>query len=219
MKKFSVILAALLMTLGANAQDKPVKFGVKAGVNLSSVSSIKVSGGGQDEPLLEGDGMSVGFHAGGFLNYSFGQYFGIQPELLFSMQGGKQKSPGNDPLKTSLSLSYINIPILFEVKPITGLSLLVGPQIGLNVSRSGKLGDTNYSGSKFDELTKDSFGCDFKKFDFSIALGLQYALPMNIYLGARYNLGVIAPINYSESGITVSGWKHNVIQLSVGYAF
>ena len=211
------------MTFGATAQEKPVKFGLKAGVNLSSVSKITVSGGGVEVSATERDGMAIGFHAGGFLNYSFGQFFGIQPELVFSKQGGKQKSPaasGEDG-SANFVFNYINIPILFEVKPITGLSLLIGPQLGLNVYRSASAEGETISGSDFDDwISSDDLPLGkFKSFDVSVAMGLQYTFSENFHVGARYNLGVTAPINRSESGVTVSGWKNNVIQLSVGYAF
>ena len=223
MKKVSVILAALLMTLGANAQDKPIKFGVKAGANLSSVSNIKVSGSGVEVAMLESDGMNVGFHAGGFLNYSFGQFFGIQPELLFSMQGGKQKPSAVVGLgNTSISyvFDYLNLPILFEIKPVSGLSLLVGPQFGVNIYRSLTAEGETISGSEFDSLLKDNLEIgSFKSLDVSIGMGVQYTFAKNILVGARYNLGVTPAVSLSEGGATVSGWKNNVLQLSIGYAF
>jgi hypothetical protein len=206
------------MSLGANAQEKPIKFGVKAGINLSSVSDIKVSGSGIDATAGEGDGMSFGFHAGGFLNYSFGQFFGIQPELMFSIQGGKQKPTalaqqlGMPNVKASYVFDYINLPVLFEVKPVTNLSILVGPQFGFNVYRSITAAGETLSG-------KDFIDEGFKPLDVSIAVGLQYAFAQKFHVGARYNLGVTKTYSESESGVSASAWKHNVIQLSFGYAF
>ncbi|MDR2359216.1 MAG: PorT family protein, partial [Prevotellaceae bacterium] len=88
MKKTILVLAALAVTLSVNAQ---VKFGVKAGLNASIISGVSMSPLGVDVAVLESDGMAIGFHAGAFVNFSFGRLFGLQPEVLYSMQGGKQK--------------------------------------------------------------------------------------------------------------------------------
>jgi hypothetical protein len=231
MKKGIILSLALLLGIGATAQ---IKFGVKAGLNLSSLSGMEAKASGVSISLLDSDGMAVGFHAGGFVNFSFGQYIGLQPELLFSMQGGKQKPssfiasqltpfgmPGN--LNYSYTFDYINVPVLLDIKPFANFSILIGPQIGFNIYKSatqsaGGISET-ISGSDFDDV----FGDDtFKSFDFAVVGGLQYVID-HLTIGARYNWGLTNALGTSvtESGVTVdmTGCKNGVIQISVGWTF
>ena len=224
MKKILILSLALFLGIGAAAQ---VKFGVKAGLNLSSVSDVEASALGISISALENDGMAIGFHAGGFINFSFGQYIGLQPEVLFSMQGGKQKFSASPIFPAELSnasidynFSYINIPVLLDIKPFANFSILVGPQIGFNIHKSATAKGETISGSDFD----DFFGEDtFKSFDFAVVGGLQYTFIEHLTIGARYNFGLTNACSTSmrESGVDVDvkGWKNSVIQISVGWTF
>jgi opacity protein-like surface antigen len=223
MKKILTLSLALLLGIGATAQ---IKYGVKAGLNVASLSELKAEGAGASASIAEGDGMSIGFHAGGFVNFSFGPLIGLQPELLFSMQGGKQKpSPlaaqaGLPNVALSYTFDYINIPVLLDIKPFAGFSILVGPQIGFNIYKSAtaELGGESetISGSDFD----DAFGSDsFKSIDFAVVGGLQYTFIDHLTVGARYNFGLTNAFSISESGADMTGWKNGVIQVSVGWTF
>ncbi|MDR1198205.1 MAG: PorT family protein [Prevotellaceae bacterium] len=221
MKKILLIMmVAMLCAATANAQ---IKFGVKAGLNLSSLSDIKVEGSGASLSLLESDGMVAGFHVGGFVNFSFGQYIGLQPELLFSMQGGKQKL--NQQIYdvsavSDLTLDYINIPILVDIKPFANFSVLVGPQIGFNIYKSVTSDGETISGSDFDKSLEEEFGKNpFKSLDFAAVIALQYTFIEHLTVGARYNIGLTNAFSISESGASAKGWKNNVLQLSVGWTF
>jgi opacity protein-like surface antigen len=221
MKKILILSLALVLGIGATAQ---VKYGVKAGLNLSSLSAVEVSASGANITILENDGMAVGFHAGGFVNFSFGQYIGLQPELLYSMQGGQQKFssvvsqifPGMENASIDFTFSYINIPVLLDIKPFANFSILIGPQIGFNIYKSATAEGETKSGSDFDNV----FGKDtFKGFDFAVVGGLQYTFIDHLTIGARYNFGLTNAFKTSESGGDIKGWKNNVIQVSVGWTF
>jgi opacity protein-like surface antigen len=222
MKKVLILSLALLLGIGATAQ---VKFGVKAGLNLSSLSDVKAEVSGISVTALENDGMTVGFHVGGFVNFSFGQFIGLQPELLFSMQGGKQKTNSLIGIgSVDYTFDYINVPVLLDIKPFAGFSVLVGPQIGFNIYKSATFGDKTYSGSDFDKEFEDAFGeKPFQSFDLAAVIGVQYTFIDHLTVGARYNIGLTDAFNMSvsASGITTdaTGWKNSVIQISVGWTF
>jgi opacity protein-like surface antigen len=221
MKKFLLIsMVALLGMATANAQ---IKFGAKAGLNLSSISDIKVSGAGASISILEGDGMLAGFHVGGFANFSFGQYIGLQPELLFSMQGGKQKPSAlvyDESSSVDFTFDYINVPILVDIKPFANFSVLVGPQIGFNIYKSMSAEGETVSGSDFDKAFEAEFGKNpFKSFDFAAVIGLQYTFIEHLTIGARYSIGLANAFSISESGADAKGWKNNTFQFSVGWTF
>ncbi|MDR0692867.1 MAG: PorT family protein [Prevotellaceae bacterium] len=222
MKKILILSLTLILGIGATAQ---VKFGVKAGLNLSSLSDVETSASGASILIEENDGMAVGFHVGGFVNFSFGQYIGLQPELLFSMQGDKQKVPSTllpagSNGSTDYTFDYINIPVLLDIKPFANFSILVGPQIGFNIYKSATIDGKTMSGSEMDDSFEVVLGKKpFKSFDFAVVGGLQYTFIEYLTIGARYNFGLTNAFSLSESGVDITGWKNSVIQISVGWIF
>ena len=81
MKKIVLSIAAMLVFGFANAQD--VRFGVKGGLNIATLT-----GDVQDAST------KVGFHVGGFAEIKVSDKFAVQPELLFSTQGAKSDEEG-----------------------------------------------------------------------------------------------------------------------------
>ena len=226
MKKVVIFLVALFIVSSAFAQ---VKFGVKAGGNLAGVSGLSVSGSGISVNILDRDGWTVGYHAGLFANISLGTMIGIQPELLFSMQGGKHK-PGKlisgfdldefeiSGVSITYQLGYISVPLLFEIKPVADLGILVGPQVGYNVYRKAT---GSYDGEK-ESISGSDFDDEFlplKKFDAGLTVGLQYKINGNIFLGVRYYHGLLNGINETEDVVSMKGIQNSVIQASIGFAF
>lgn len=126
MKKILLPLAVILLTSGAYAQS--VKFGVKAGLNVSTFT-------GDDSDEAES---LTGFHVGGVAEIKFTDKFSLQPELLYSTQGAKASVSGieggvayNADIKAKVS--YINLPVMAKYYVIPGLSLEAGPQVGFKV--------------------------------------------------------------------------------------
>ena len=64
-----------------------------------------------------------GIVVGAFANMRINDYLGVQPEILFSMQGTKK----ND---YTLKMNYFNIPIMAKAYMWKGLNLELGPQFG-----------------------------------------------------------------------------------------
>jgi len=202
MKKILIAAFALFIGTSVFAQENPLTFGVQAGLNMSQFSAPK--SGGETGDATD---MLPGFYIGGHANYSFGEYFGLQGELKFSMQGGKESEDG-ETLK--LKLNYINVPVLFEVKPATNFSIFVGPQIGFNVSKSASAGGVSVSGSDFE----DAFA-KVNTIDFAAVVGVQYAIQGKYLLSARYNIGINSA--FDQDGL--SGFANRVIQIGFGYKF
>ena len=214
MKKVTILLFALLITVGASAQ---FSYGVKAGLNLSSLSETKMTVS-NTKTTIPGSSMIAGFFAAAHVNYSFNEILGIQPEVMFSMQGGKVKKSGATmPDDQTLRYNYIQIPVLIDIKPFQGFSILGGPQIGFNTYRSVTTKGKTTSGSDFDKSLKDG-GFNFAKIDFSVAVGLQYVFMEHFIASARYNIGVLSTFE-SRGSASVSGGCNNVLQIGVGYQF
>ncbi|MDR0694447.1 MAG: PorT family protein [Prevotellaceae bacterium] len=215
MKKTILILVALAVTLSVNAQ---VKFGVKAGLNVSQIGSGSMKIGDQSEDL-EASGMLVGFHAGGYVNFNFSPVIGLQPEVVFSLQGEKE-SDDDGSIKTSLG--FINVPILLDIKPVPNLSILVGPQVGINVSKKMSIGGISISGSELNDLLEEA-GTKINTLDIAAVLGVQYTIINHLTIGARYNFGFTPALGLTQeakdAGLSISGVGNRVIQVSVGWSF
>jgi hypothetical protein len=189
MKKILILSLALLLGVGATAQ---VKYGVKAGLNVATLSAPK--------------GVSYnakpGFFVGGHVNFSFSEIVGLQPELVFSTQGAKYDG-------TKLNFNYLNIPVLLDIRPFTDFSILVGPQLGINVYKGAKAGGNSVSGSGFE----NSFG-KVNTLDFAAALGVQYAVAGHFVISARYNLGFTKAVKDADKGTA-----NRVFQFGIGWTF
>lgn len=203
MKKITLSIIAVLAFGFTNAQE--VKFGVKGGINLSTLTGD-----------VENASSKVGFQVGGFAEIKLSDKFSVQPELLYSLQGVKFKDSeiGFATTETTDNLSYLNIPVMAKYYVAEKFSLEAGPQIGFLLSAksdfSGFDGDEDFSG---DIDTKDFY----KSIDFGVNFGAGYDFTENLSAGLRYNLGL------SNIAETVEGenfkQKNSVFSLSVGYKF
>lgn len=157
---FCFFSSLIFCSLFVSAQE--THFGLKAGLN---VSSVNVSPGGDYDS-------KAGLHIGGLAHIHISPHFALQPEVVYSMQGGKV-----DDLK--LNLNYINIPLLAQYMVDNGFRLQTGPQLGLLVSSKREEGDVEVN-------LKDNFST----VDFSWAFGMGYLFPEGFGIDARYNLGI-----------------------------
>jgi len=190
MKHSFVIVALLFIGLAVNAQKTDVHFGVKAGVNIANV---KVEDAGSYDS-------KASFYVGGLAHIHLTQHFALQPELMYSGQGGKTTIAGTD---YKLKLNYINVPVLAQYMVGNGFRLQTGPQIGFLTTAKTKVNDDETD-------VKDSF----KGTDFSWAFGASYVSTAGFGVDARYNLGLS---DISENG--GSKVKNRVVQLGLFYQF
>ena len=184
--KRSIFALAIMITgiISANAQsynynNKAVMYGIKGGMNLAKLKGV--------------DGkIRNGFTAGVFAEYAMTDNFAIRTETNFSTQGVKVKEGDY-----SIKLNYINMPVLAKYYPTDGISVELGPQLG--VLLSGKGGP----------LTKKSY----KTLDFGIGFGLGFSLGEGVELGARYTLGL------TDITKTPGSVKNSVLNFTLAIGF
>src|SRR5262245_36351696 len=122
MKK--VLLSSFVMVLAVYSYGQGISGGVKAGMNLANQK-------------YSFDGISLdtkakpGIHGGVFVLAMINEKFGVQPELLYSMQGSKWDFDGDD---GKFKFDYINIPVLLRYNITEMISIHAGPQIGFLMS-------------------------------------------------------------------------------------
>lgn len=189
MKKLIIFAASLFLLSNAKAQD--VHFGVKAGLNASSLNYNNNS-----------DMQSkIGFNAGLLAHiHTSNEMWAFQPELYYSLEGAKSKSNSN----TSTDLGYLNLPVLVQYMFGNGFRFEAGPQVGFLMNAKAKV-DNNSTDIKN----------HLKSAVFSIPVGLGYLTTGGLGFDARYNFG-ISNINKPAYGGTVHS---NVFQFDIFYQF
>ena len=196
-KAFLTIIAAVALTLSANAQISIIP---KAGISIASLASDP-----KDDDAISKIGLQLGVAA----EIGVNEMFAIQPELLFIQKGAKDKNSSD----FSFNLSYLEIPVLAKVKfgsDVAKFYVIAGPSLGIAVG-----GSVKGTGGSVDV----EFGSDpgqVKRTDF----GLQFGAGVNIknfIIDIRYGLG-LSNIANVPSGATGSV-KNRAIGITVGYAF
>ncbi|SEH74844.1 Outer membrane protein beta-barrel domain-containing protein [Paenimyroides aquimaris] len=248
MKKITLTLLGLVAFSTSALAQQEVKFGPKAGVNFANVSG-KFFDAEYQEDQLEFDKGQTGFHIGAFAEIKFNDKFAIQPEVLYSVQGGKYKQyeKGTDiifgmPIDYEIdgemkwNLHYINVPIMAKYYIIPSLAIEAGPYVGFNIKSEWKSeykssltfqGETELSSGKETEDIKNGTN----SVDFGLGAGASFNLNNGFFVEARYNLGLskvgkdFTFVQTDEEGeryethLKTDNVKNGVIQVSIGYKF
>lgn len=224
------------MLCSAFAFSQEIKFGAKVGLNISSLR-------GNYPAEIDETKSKIGFHIGGFAEYSINDKFALQPELLLSTQGGSIEvieyyGGGTyfESFKQTPKLTYINLPIMLKYKVIEKLSIEFGPQIGYLISAKSKweyVYSTDPSENETIEVdlindgtytfvgTTVQFKPKTNRLDFGLNIGSSYDVTEKFFVQARYNLGLTVFDKNSTAGSSTNSWdlKNSVIQISTGYRF
>jgi long-subunit fatty acid transport protein len=205
MKKTILAVAFLATFLTSSAQE--IKFGAKAGLNLSSANIDR----GYDTEISS----LVGVHIGGFANFKLDEKFAVQAELLFSTQGFKEYLNDSGYIyDDKVKLTYINLPVSFQYKVASKFNVEAGPQ--LDFLLAGKRDYKNYdpmfniTQTINDENIKDVL----KSVVFGFNFGAGYAITSQLSANVRYHLG-LSEIDDME-GVKI---KNRNFQVGLGYSF
>lgn len=207
MKK--MFLVAAVAVLGMSQTDAQVKFGIKAGPQLTNLV-------GNDD--FDGES-KIGFNVGGYANIRISEQFAFQPEVLYSMQGSKMEYTEDLGIATyevedKMKLSYINIPLMVKWYAYDGLNFEFGPQVGFNVSAKAESERRLVNGESDPTFETSLEGDidDIETVDFGLNIGAGYELPNGLNFGLRYGLGLTEIVKDSDL-------KNSVFSLGVGYSF
>ncbi len=190
MKKV-ILSLGLLAGVATAAQAQEVRFGLKGGVNYSTLATKND----------EGAESKIGLLGGAFANLGLSDLISVQPEVLYSQKGAQLK----DMSDVKIKLNYIDVPVLVKVNA-GGLFFEGGPQVGFLASAKV----TN--GSQSEDLKEN-----LKSVDFGYAVGLGYQAESGPMIGLRYN-GGITDINKNNSN-NDDKTRNSAFQLYVGFAF
>lgn len=186
-----MVIACLALAIPAQAQ---IKFGVKAGLNVSKLHLSKET--------LSSDNRA-GFFVGPTAEFTLPLLgLGIDGSVLYN-QFGVDSEEGTS-TKKSIEIP-INLRWTVGFSSLVGAYVAVGPQFGFNV------GDR-----WFDEV------CEFKKNTTSFNVGAGLKLLGHLQVGANYNFA-LKDNGKIHSGdiedLATIGFKQNTWQVSVAYLF
>lgn len=193
-----------------NAQK--ISYGFKAGPNISNVVG--------ESPYDFNSRTS--FHAGLVADFSLSDKFGLQPELLFSSQGG-DNSPypwydinGYENVHSKLELNYLTMPVMGEYFILPGLSIQLGPQVSYLLSS-----EMEFEGEDPGQnpMEPRDLADHTKSFQFGIGGGLEYTFDMGLFIDGRYNLALNDIFKESGSYASYADSRISLIQISAGYKF
>lgn len=155
----------LVLFFFVNSSFGQVRIGLKAGVNANNAADV------------DGSKVKWGINAGPVLQINFAKMFFVQPELLYSLKGYQSPTSApnfSDP--STISLNYINLPVLFGLKAGQNLSIKLGPEIGRLLSAKSDVNNRDLS-SYYDD------------FDFGADLALAFSIK-KLAVDVRYNYGL-----------------------------
>jgi hypothetical protein len=205
MKKILLIVTIIAsMTYASKAQDGAA-FGLKIGTNYSSVYDSE----GED---FEAGG-KFGLAAGAFLSIPFGKYLGIQPEILFSQKGfngtGTMFGSSYDLTRTT---NYIDLPLLFAVKPTESLTLMAGPQLSFLIKEKNVFTNSTTNFEQEREFDNDNIRRNTLCFIGGFDANFEHTV---IGLRAGWDLSN----NHGDGTSSTPRYKNVWGQLTVGYRF
>lgn len=181
----------LLIPATTSAQ---IKFGVRAGLNVSNIAFEN----------LPDRRERFGFHAGVFADVPVApEFLSLQPELSYSIKGAAYEYLGD---RQDLKMDYIDflLPLAFKLGPV---DLQVGPFASYLISKP------EYTTFNDNVLVIDAFN----KIDAGLTAGLSFNFN-KILLGIRYNQG-FANVSKDNVKLLLGEGKNSVGQVSLGYRF
>lgn len=174
MKKiFTTAVLAAAMLFSANSAEAQVKFGIKGGLNVTSMSL--------DSKVLDAENRA-GFFIGPTLKFTLPVVgLGIDASALYDQREAKAKAEVEGAeVESNFKTQSVNIPINvrygFGLGGTASIFLFAGPQFGFNV------GDKNQS------IFKDMGEWRLKSSTFSVNVGVGAMLLSHLQLSANYNI-------------------------------
>jgi hypothetical protein len=176
----------LAMAFMANAQitnpqtdQARVRFGLKAGINVSSLNMNSESA--QISSITS-------FYAGGTALFPVSKHFNIQSELIWSGEG--TESTG-----IKIELNYVRIPLLFQYQHASGFHVEAGPQLGILVTEKATVIETKEEFEVKKQLSRVST---------TLAIGFGYRMKNGLGLDFRYAKGIDNPVGATNAKLVVA---------------
>jgi hypothetical protein len=221
MRTINLLSLSVLILFSHAVLAQETHFGVKAGINFSTITS--------DEPDYNVK-MRVGFHLGGGVNLGITDNFSVNVDLLYTRKGAKQSyeyTQVNNSVtitgtsESKVTLSYIELPVLARYKLESGLYFNGGLYFAFLAAYKEEFTQTQTvnNGNNINTETESGSSTDdtgIRGSDIGLKLGLGYEHEGGLDFGLNYNYGLSNIIDISNFPYK---YHHGVIGITVGYWF
>jgi len=235
MKKLLFISVLFIAIMGLHAQES--RFGIKGGVGFSSFNiSDRVpfsTDFGTDNEDYYIEILDLRKYSQGKTNISLGlmaefmltDQFAIASELNYMGSGNVYEYKFNpsgyysQEATITVSLSYLNIPVMGRYYVNDNLSLEAGPELGILLAAKTNIDATfNNNGDKATETKSGDAKDYYNSTNLSFGLGGGYKLDNGLFFNLRYNIGLSNMINKDfRNGADYI--KVNAFEIGAGYFF
>ncbi len=188
MKKICLIILLLLIPLFLLLASGQPQAGFKAGINSGHLEGF--AGNGRQS-----------FHAGVFVHYTLNKQWHFQPELIYS--GQTQRYIPNE-LEKTLSIGYVELPLMIQYFPMRQFYLECGPQVGV----------LTHAIDKGEGENKLNVKRSFRNFNFGLDIGLGFLVSKRLNVYGRYDLGLTDITPFDNSMV-----QNRVAQLGLALRF
>lgn len=218
----------ILIVIATATQSFAQKFGIKAGLNLSTVHrTIENSMTGFNFKLPTFNSTIPGLHIGPTLEIPLSKTFSLETGLLASTKGFKytldaSTSATNYGGEVVINNLYIDLPITPKVTHGSGklqFYVLAGPYIGIALIGNARRTYTEDGKTKTEDTkviwgnNGDSNGAN--RLDYGLVLGLGIELK-SLQFGLNYNHGIANILGSDNNGLV---YTNRVLAISAGYKF
>lgn len=200
MKKLFLVVFIMFIATYTNAQF-PISLGPKLGFNMSKIPTSKKGAQSLNESNF------YGFQGGLFVRLKLKKIL-IQPEVYFSMKGGKVDYTLNGSYSREVKINTIDVPLMFGYKAVDlkvfNLRLMVGPVVSFAINKSIKFTDNGTANPTVSEN-------NFKNTNWAIQAGVGVDIFM-LTLDVRYEWGLNKMYNMDSETL-----KNNLLCVSLGW--
>lgn len=196
-KTLTAMIALLVFSSIAFAQEKKTTFGFKLGLNLTNI--------GSDKGNYENTKTKAGVHAGITLDYAFTPNWYLLTGLEYSSKGVKVEFSSGD---QNVTAAYVQLPLSagFKLEITDDLALWVstGPYFAYGIH--GKIKEGSHKQDTFSDVALKKFDCGFL-----IGTAIEWK---RLCFGLGGELGFV---NIMQKGNSKAETRN--FTLSVGYKF
>ncbi len=182
-----------------------LNFGLKGGLNYSNVYDSEGEAFRADPKL--------GFAGGAFLAIPIGRNFGVQPEVLISQKGFRATGRIlGGTYSFTRTTTYLDVPLLFSIKPVEFITLQVGPQYSYLIKQNDVFTNASTSIEQEQEFVNDNIRKNTLCFIGEADINLKH-----VVLGARAGWDILN--NNGDGTSTTPRYKNVWYQATIGYRF
>jgi hypothetical protein len=205
------VIAICLFSASAIAQNNQVNFrekvafGFKLGGNYSNIYDTE-----GEEFTADGKyGSAVGI----FVGIPFGQFVGIQPEIMYSQKGFKAEGQllGSN-YSFVRTTEYIDLPLLLTIKPAEFITILAGPQLSFLLKKKDVFTTSVSSSTQEESFDNDNL----RKNTLGFSGGLDFNFN-HVVVGTR--VGFDIQDNNGDGTNTKPRYKNTLLQATFGFRF